>query len=91
MLGGSLTGDSLTGGSLTGGFSTSSDLAGARPPSPPGEGFGVLGMTGVGFLKLPLAFLEKMLYTIPVPAGVMGNEGSAACGEDATRVSGSGR
>ena len=35
---------------------------------------------GTAFLKLPLAFLEKIVYTNPVPAGVIGNEGSAACG-----------
>ena len=32
------------------------------------------------FLFFALAILEKMVYTILAPAGVMGSDGSAACG-----------
>ena len=32
------------------------------------------------FFKLPLAIFRKMVYTVRVVAGVMGSEGSAACG-----------
>ena len=35
---------------------------------------------GASFLQIVLAFLEKLVYTVFVPAGVMGSEGSAACG-----------